>query len=176
MSDPRPAAPLPPDASDAGESASPIAASFAFPSRLRWTLRTMNLYPPFLGAGVRVRRVPGRLAMDVSMGLHWWNRNYVGTHFGGSLYTMCDPFYMLLLMWGLGRDYIVWDKAAEIQFRRPGRGTVHARFAVTQERLDEIRRGVDEHGKVEPRFAVQVRGEDGELVAQVDKLLFVRRK
>jgi hypothetical protein len=136
----------------------------------------MNLYPPFLGAGVRVRWVPGRLAVEVSMGLHWWNRNYVGTHFGGSLYTLCDPFYMLLVMWGLGGGYIVWDKAAEIHFRRPGRGRVHARFAVSAERLEEIRRGVEEHGKVEPRFVAEVRGEDGELVARVDKLLHVRRK
>ena len=73
------------------------------------------------------------------MKLRFWNRNYVGTHYGGSLYSMADPFYMLMLMENLGRDYIVWDKAASIRFRKPGKGRVKAEFRLTDAQLDDIR-------------------------------------
>src|SRR5271157_3379702 len=84
-------------------------------------LRWINIWPPFLGAGIRVRWRSNR-HVDVELKLRAWNRNYVGTHYGGSLYSMTDPFYMLMLMENLGRDYIVWDKAASIRFRKPGKG------------------------------------------------------
>lgn len=147
-----------------------------FSRKERFWLRLMNLYPPYVGAGVRVRPVRGRRAVDVTMKLRWWNRNYVGTHFGGSLYSMCDPHLMLLALWGLGWDYVVWDKAAEIRFLRPGRGTVTARFELTPEQLEEMRRGADEQGKVEPTFRVEVRDPEDRVVAVVEKLLYVRRK
>jgi acyl-coenzyme A thioesterase PaaI-like protein len=145
------------------------------PSR-RWLLRLLNLYPPYLGAGVRVRTSPDLRTFEVRMKLRWWNRNYVGTHFGGSLYTMCDPFFMLILIAALGRDYVVWDKAATIRFRRPGRGTVRATFHVSPERVEEIRAAADAQGKVEPNFQVNVVDERGEVVAEIEKLLYVRRK
>jgi acyl-coenzyme A thioesterase PaaI-like protein len=142
----------------------------------RWLLRLMNLYPPFLGAGVGVRASPDLRTFEVRMTLRRWNRNYVGTHFGGSLYTMCDPFFMLILVEGLGRGYIVWDKQATIRFRRPGRGTVRATFHIPAERVEEIRAGADRQGKVEPVFQVDVLDEQGEVVAEVEKLLYVRKK
>jgi acyl-coenzyme A thioesterase PaaI-like protein len=142
----------------------------------RWLLRLMNLYPPFLGAGVRVRTFPDLRTFEVRMTLRRWNRNYVGTHFGGSLYTLCDPFFMLILVEGLGRGYIVWDKQATIRFRRPGRGTVRATFHIPAERIEEIRADADRQGKVEPVFRVDVLDEQGEVVAEVEKLLYVRKK
>jgi acyl-coenzyme A thioesterase PaaI-like protein len=139
--------------------------------------KAMNLYPPYVGAGVSVDHISeDHRRVDVSMKLTPFNRNYVGTHFGGSLYAMCDPFYMLMLMKNLGSDYIVWDKAASIDFRRPGRGCVRARFELSQERIDEIREAADTSPKVEPRFVVDVVDEHGEVVAHVEKLLYVRRK
>jgi hypothetical protein len=93
--------------------------------------RWINLWPPFLGMGIRIRRIaPDMKAVDVEMKLRFWNANYVGTHFGGSLFAMTDPFYMLMLMANLGRDYIVWDKAATIRYKKPGRGTVRAEFRI----------------------------------------------
>lgn len=145
------------------------------PSR-RWLIRMLNLYPPYLGAGVRVKASPDLRTFEVRMKLRWWNRNYVGTHFGGSLYTMCDPFFMLMLVDALGRGYIVWDKAATIRFRRPGRGAVRATFHIPQERIEEIRAAADAGGKVEPMFTVEVVDDQGEVVAEVEKLLYVRRK
>ncbi|HYO14699.1 MAG TPA: DUF4442 domain-containing protein [Thermoanaerobaculia bacterium] len=142
----------------------------------RWLLRMLNLYPPYLGAGVRVRTSPDLRTFEVRMKLRWWNRNYVGTHFGGSLYTMCDPFFMLILVDALGSGYIVWDKAATIRFRRPGRGTVRATFHIPPERIEEIRAAAVATAKVEPVFTVEVVDDQGEVVAEVEKLLYVRRK
>jgi acyl-coenzyme A thioesterase PaaI-like protein len=102
------------------------------------------------------------------------NRNFVGTHFGGSLFAMCDPFFMLMLMERLGPDYVVWDKAARIEFLRPGRGKVRATFEVPDERVAEIRREADAAGRVLPEFEVTIVGDDGEPVARVHKLLHVR--
>ena len=100
---------------------------------LRWA---MNLYPPYLGAGVRVRQISADFRqVQVKMGLGWYNRNYVGTQFGGSLYSMTDPFFMLMIMENLGRDFIVWDKAARIDFIAPGKGPVYADFSINEQLL-----------------------------------------
>ncbi|MGA1985805.1 MAG: DUF4442 domain-containing protein [Candidatus Sulfotelmatobacter sp.] len=139
--------------------------------------RWINLWPPFLGAGVRVKHIaPDMKAVDVEMKLRWWNANYVGTQFGGSLFAMTDAFYMLMLMANLGRDYIVWDKAASIRYRKPGKGTVHAEFRLTNAQLDDIRDKLKTLPKYEPTFTVEVKDESGEVVAAVEKLLHVRKK
>jgi hypothetical protein len=137
----------------------------------------MRFYPPFLGAGIRIAHMTDDMReLVVEMKLHWWNANYVKTHYGGSLYSMADPFYMLMLLENLGRGYIVWDKAATIRFRKPGKGTVRAEFRLTQEQIDSLRAQADAQEKVEPTFTVQVRDEAGEVVAEVEKLLYIRRK
>lgn len=141
-----------------------------------WLLRFLSLYPPYLGAGIRVKSSSDLRTFEVRMKLRFWNRNYLGTQFGGSLYSMCDPFFVLILSAALGRDYIVWDKASAIRFLRPGRGTVKATFHIPQERIDEIRAAADAGGKVEPTFQVTVVDEEGKVVAEVEKLLYVRRK
>jgi hypothetical protein len=137
----------------------------------------LNLYPPFLGAGVRVRRLdPDWKAIDVEMKLRFWNTNYVGTHFGGSLYSMTDPFYMLMLIEKLGRDYTVWDKSASIRFRRPARSTVRCEFRLTDAQIDDIREKLHTQEKIEPTFLVEVRDETGERIAIVEKVLHIRKK
>jgi acyl-coenzyme A thioesterase PaaI-like protein len=114
--------------------------------------------------------------VKVEMPLRFYNKNYVGTHFGGSLYAMCDPFYMLMLMNILGPGYIVWDKAATIRFKRPGRGLVKATFTIPEEKIAEIRAAADSQPKVEPEFHVTVTDAEGNVVADIDKLLYVRKK
>ena len=141
----------------------------------RLMLRSINIWPPFLGAGIRVHWRSSRV-VDVEMKLRPWNRNYVGTHYGGSLYSMTDPFYMLMLMENLGRDYIVWDKAASIRFRKPGRGKVQAEFRLSDAQLGEIRDKLAAQEKYEPTFLVEVKDETGEVVAEVQKILHVRKK
>jgi len=137
--------------------------------------RLVNLYPPYVGAAIRVRRTEsgGYLAR---MKLTWYNRNLFGTHFGGSLYAMCDPFFSIILLEELGRGFIVWDKAATIDFRRPGKGTVSARFEIPAAQVEEIREIALREGKTEPRFSAQIVDGDGEVVAIVEKVIYVRAK
>jgi len=139
--------------------------------------RWINFWPPFLGAGIRVKRIaPDMKAIDVEMKLRWWNANYVGTHFGGSLFAMTDAFYMLMLMANLGRDYIVWDKAASIRYRKPGKGTVRAEFRLSVNQIDDIREKLKTLPRYEPTFIVEVKDESGVVIAEVEKLLHVRKK
>ncbi|MGC2608942.1 MAG: DUF4442 domain-containing protein [Candidatus Sulfotelmatobacter sp.] len=139
--------------------------------------RWINFWPPFLGMGIRIRRIaPDMRAVDVEMKLHFWNANYVGTHFGGSLFAMTDPFYMLMLMANLGSDYIVWAKAATIRYKKPGRGTVRAEFRLTDSQIDEIREKLKTLAKYEPVFTVEVKDEAGTLIAEVEKVLHIRKK
>lgn len=141
---------------------------------LRWVL---NLYPPYLGAGVRVRHISADFRdVQVCMGLGWYNRNYVGTQFGGSLYSMVDPFFMLMLMENLGPDYIVWDKAATIDFIAPGRGPVFARLSIDQALLDDVRQQTATGEKYLPQWQGEIHDGSGTLVARVDKTLYVRLK
>lgn len=137
----------------------------------------MCFYPPYLGAGVRVRHISDDFRdVQVSMGLGWYNRNYVGTQFGGSLYSMIDPFFMLMLMENLGRDYIVWDKSADIDFVSPGKGPVFARFRIDQALLDEVRERTANGEKYLPQLRIDIHDGAGTLVARVEKTLYVRLK
>jgi hypothetical protein len=139
--------------------------------------RFVRFYPPFLGAGVRLKSISEDFrTIEVHMALRFWNKNYVGTHFGGSLYTMCDPFFMLILINNLGPDYIVWDKAATIRFKKPGKGLVKAVFHIPEETIEEIRVQAEAQGKIEPQFQTVVTDVEGNVVAEVDKLLYVRKK
>lgn len=139
-------------------------------SFIRW-------YPPLLGAGIHVRHIRSDCReIVVEMKLRWWNTNYVGTHYGGSLYSMTDPFFMLMLLHNLGADYIVWDKAANIRFRKPGRGKVTAIFRLAQEQIEEIRRVLETQPKFEPVYRVEIRDDSGDVVAEVEKTLYVRKK
>lgn len=139
--------------------------------------RLLGFYPPYLGAGVRVREVAKDLrSVTVEMPLTRWNRNYVGTHFGGSLFSLADPWFMLILIEQLGDGYVVWDKAGSIRFVKPGRGTVRARFEIPPERIAEIRAEADRDGRTEPVFRAAITDDAGDTVAEVEKRISVRRK
>jgi acyl-coenzyme A thioesterase PaaI-like protein len=140
-------------------------------------LKWINWYPPFIGMNIRVvHHSPDLRTIRVQSKLSWRNFNAVGTHFGGTLYAMCDPWFMLILMHALGEEYIVWDKAARIQFLRPGRGTVTATFCIPSEQVDAIRAAANRGEKIEPTFTADVVDEKNETVARVEKLLYVRKK
>ncbi|OEY65303.1 DUF4442 domain-containing protein [Marinobacter sp. X15-166B] len=139
--------------------------------------KIINIYGPYVGAGVKVTHIaPDYSAATVEMNLRWYNTNYVGTHFGGSLYSMVDPMYMLLLMNRLGKEYIVWDKSACIDFIRPGTGRVSAHFELTDNKLDEIRTATANGDKMLPQWDVDIVDQQDELVARVNKVLYVRKK
>jgi len=142
---------------------------------MRLREKFINFYPPLLGAGIRSQNIDER-TIRVKMKLTPLNRNIVGVHFGGSLYAMCDPWFMLILMRMLGKDYIVWDKAASIKFIKPGRSLVTATFHIPQEQVDEIIQATESGEKCEPTFTINVLDAEGQVVSQVEKLLYVKRK
>jgi len=149
----------------------------ALAARSRKLRREINFYPPYLGASVRVTHIAEDFRrVEVEMPLRFYNRNYFGTHFGGSLYSMCDPFYVLMLANILGPEYIVWDKAANIRFRKPGKGVMKAIFDLTEEKIAEIRAAAETQPKVEPLFQVLVKDAKGNVVAEIDKLLYIKKK
>lgn len=137
----------------------------------------MNLWPPFRFAGITVEAIaPDWSYARVRLKRTWYNRNFVGTHFGGSLFAMTDPFWMVLTLQALGRDYLVWDKAAEIEFLAPGRSTVYAEFRLDAGFLDELRRATASGDKCLRWCETDVRTASGELIARVRKQLYVRLK
>jgi acyl-coenzyme A thioesterase PaaI-like protein len=142
------------------------------------TLRhVLNLWPPFLFAGIHVAAIGDDFrSARVELRMRPWNRNYVGTHFGGSLFAMTDPFWMLLLMRSLGRDYRVWDRAGAIEFVKPGRGRVHAAFDLDDATLDGIRAETADGAKHLRWFETPIVDEAGDTVAVVRKQVYVRRK
>lgn len=136
----------------------------------------LNIYGPYVGAGVKIKTISEDFRfVRVEMPLRWYNANYFRTHFGGSLYAMTDPIYVFMLINNLGDNYIVWDKAAEIQFRSPGKGRVWCEFRLTAEHIAEIKALTDANTKYEPKFTIEVFDEAGKLVASVLKTLYVRR-
>ena len=144
------------------------------PAMLR---RGFNVWPPFRFAGIRVVDIqPEFRGATVELKLTPLTRNYVGTQFGGSMFSMTDPFWMILVGQRLGSDYIVWDKAASIDFISPGKGPVYAEFSIDETLLDEIRRHTEGGEKYLPHLEVQIHDGSGTLVARVDKTLYVRRK
>ncbi|HNV15463.1 MAG: DUF4442 domain-containing protein [Actinomycetales bacterium] len=139
--------------------------------------RMMNVWPPYRFAGIRVLHIePDYSRALVSLKLTPWNRNYVGTQFGGSLSSMADPFWMLLVMNQLGRDYIVWDQRAEIEFVRPGTGEVRTEFVVDPAVVERIRQAAAGGQKVLEWFENDIVDMSGVLVARVRRQLYVRRK
>ena len=145
------------------------------PARLlRWMI---NLWPPYLGAGICVRRIaPDYREVVVEMPLRFYNRNWVGTQFGGSLYAMTDPFFVLMLMHNLERDYLVWDKEASIDFVAPGRSRLRARMCLSEQDLDQIRARTADGDKHLHLFRADVQDAEGLVVARVEKIVHVRRR
>lgn len=148
-----------------------------FAIRQKFLEKMINFYGPFVGAGVRLEKMTKDFRVArVSMKLTFYNKNYMGTQFGGSLYAMVDPWYMLMLIKNLGKDYIVWDKAATINFRRPGKGTVYADFHLTDAHLEDIKKQLESVNKIDYVFKVEIKDDAGKLIADVDKVLYIRKK
>jgi acyl-coenzyme A thioesterase PaaI-like protein len=137
-------------------------------------IRHLSWYPPYIGAGVLATAQLERNRYLVRMPLRWFNRNIFGTHFGGSLFSMCDPFFALVVQEKLGDGYEVWMKEASIEYLRPGRGTVSGVFEVDEERLTAIRRAVESRGRDNPEFDIEIRDEAGRTIVRVHQRLHVR--
>lgn len=143
-----------------------------------WLFKILiNLWPPFLLTGIKVTRLSADFReLSVRLKLWPWNRNAVGVHFGGSLYAMTDPFYMLMLKAQLGSEYVVWDKYADIDYIKPGKGTVTCDFNVAPALIDDILEHTASGEKYLPQLTMYVVDQQGELVAKVNRTLYIRRK
>ncbi len=143
----------------------------------RKKFKFINWYFPYLFSGIKITEVDQEITrIVVEMKLKWFNRNMVGTHFGGSLYAMCDPHFMFIIMMNLGGEYIVWDKSAKIEFLKPGKGTVKGIFEISLDEIQKIKEDIDEIGKNTYWFKAQVKDERGIIVAALDKEIYVRKK
>lgn len=142
-----------------------------------WFRFFVNLWPPLLFSGIRCTYIsPDFRQINVKLKLHWFNRNYVGVHYGGSLFSMTDPWYMLMLFHVLGRAYYVWDKKAEIDYVKPGKGAVTARFQLDDVIIEDIKEKTASGEKYLPEFIVEIRNQQDELVAKVKRTLYVKLK
>ena len=139
--------------------------------------RFMNVWPPFAFTGIRVTRLdPDYRRVSVRLKAHWWNQNVAGVHFGGSLFAMTDPFWMMMLLHHLGKDHVVWDKAAEVDFIKPGTGVVTADFTLAEADVERLRTLAAGGDKVLEWFSVDITDRTGAVVARVRKQVYVRRK
>jgi acyl-coenzyme A thioesterase PaaI-like protein len=139
--------------------------------------RMLNFWPPFLFSGITVLEVSKDFRhAKVRLKKKMLTSNYVGTLFGGSLFAMTDPFYMVMVLKNLGKDYIVWDKRSEIEYVSPGKTTVYAEFNLTDADLAEIKQEVALSGKYLRWFEVEIKSADGTVVAIVKKQIYVRAK
>ena len=140
-------------------------------------IKMINWYPPYIGAGIKLKKVnQDKTRMEVELRKTWFNKNLFGTHFGGSLYAMCDPFYVFIVHNYLGKGYVVWDKSADIKFIKPATGRVSAIFEISQEKLLQLKREVDNTGKHTVFFDAKITDEDNEVVAKVRKEIYMRKK
>jgi acyl-coenzyme A thioesterase PaaI-like protein len=140
----------------------------------RWAF---NLHPTYRSTGAWVTY----LAHDfrearVKLPLSWRTRNYVGTIFGGSIYSAVDPIYMIMLIKNLGPGYVVWDKAAAIRFMKPGRGTLFAEFVLADEELNSIRSELQRLASLDREYEIQLTNAEGLVCAVVEKTIYIRRK
>ena len=134
------------------------------------------MWPTFRFAGVRVRALAEDFtAATVELRVGLLNRNYVGTAFGGTLYSMTDPFFMLMMMRQLGPGYVVWDRAGTVRYLAPGKGVIIAKFSLPAEEVARVRSVLDGAGKLDQSYTVDLRDAGNQLIAQVEKTLYIRK-
>ena len=142
-----------------------------------WLLYLWNFWPPFWGAGIKIDFIAQDFkSARVRLKRRPWTKNMVGTQFGGSIYAMTDPIYMVLFLMVLGRGYIVWDKAATIRFRKPGRSELTAEFNITDEDLAKTKEHLRTAETLDWHVDVLVKDAAGDVVAEIHKIGHIRNK
>lgn len=131
----------------------------------------------YRGTGARMRYIaPDWSEIRLELPLSWRTRNYVGTIFGGSMYASIDPIYMIMLIRRLGPEFLVWDKAAAIQFKKPGRETLRARFIVNDQELAAIRTVLESNRSIDRTYLVELVDGSGMVCATIEKVVYIRRR
>lgn len=147
----------------------------SFESRMaRWKF---NFFPAYRGTGGRVVYIADDFReIRVKIPLSWRTRNYVGTIYGGSIYGAVDPIYMLMLIKILGRDYVVWDKAAKIRFKKPGKDTLYVDFRLSSEEIGEIKRLAENDKSIDRVYELKLKDKRGVVHAVIEKTLYISKK
>jgi acyl-coenzyme A thioesterase PaaI-like protein len=147
----------------------------AISNKLRcWSFYVFGCYR---GTGGRLKYIAEDWSeVRLDLPLSWRTRNYVGTIFGGSIYSAVDPIYMLMLIHRLGPDFVVWDKSATIQFRKPGRETLYAKFLVSDEELGAVRAALESQRSIDRNYAVDLVDGSGTVCATIEKIIYIRRR
>jgi hypothetical protein len=145
--------------------------------RLWWMRTAFNLFPCYRRTGARITHIaPDLKEVRVKLPLNWKTRGYWGTTFGGSIYGAVDPVYLVMLARNLGRGYMVWDKSARVQFKKPGRGTLYARFLLSDEELAAIRKDLEAEPKIDRTYLIDLTDGAGAVCATVEKIVNIRRR
>ena len=136
-----------------------------------------NFFPAYRGTGGRITYIAGDYhEIHIKVPLSWRTRNYVGTIFGGSMYGAVDPIHMVMLIKILGPEYVVWDKAATVRFKRPGKTTLRARFVITPEEVEEIKTALSDRKSLDRIYSVNLVSDEGKVHAEVEKTIYIARK
>jgi hypothetical protein len=136
-----------------------------------------NFFPAYCGTGARIAYIARDWReVRIKLPLNWRTRNYVGTIYGGSMYGAVDPIYMLMLIKVLGPEYVVWDKAASIRFKKPGTSTLFAKFVITDEEISAIQTALTAAPSVERIYLVELVDTEGVVHASIEKMVYIRKK
>lgn len=145
--------------------------------KTRFTRWAFNLSLVYRSTGGRITHISADWRhVRVRLPLTLWTRNYVGTMFGGSMYSCVDPFYMIMLLQNLGKGYTVWDKAATIRFKKPGKTTLYARFDIDVAELDAIREAAAQARSIDRTYTALLTDAQGVVYAEIEKVIYIRRR
>lgn len=137
----------------------------------------MNWYPMFFGTGAKILFWSGDWSeVHLRLKLNLWTMNYVRTIFGGSQFSATDPFYMLMFMHMLGKDFVVWDKSASIKFKRPGKKPLYAIFKITPEILTKVKADVKANGETTHVAIVHWVDKDGIIYSELERSIYIADK
>ncbi len=152
-------------------------------TKLTESLRTrlyryaMNAFPAIFGTGVKILFIEDKWhEVQLRLAVNFWSRNYVGTIFGGSMFSATDPFYMIMLYRILGTEYVVWDKSATIRFKRPGTEKIYARLILTPDFIEKVKSEVSEKGEMNYELKVNWVNKNEKVIAEIDRTLYVATK
>lgn len=136
-----------------------------------------NFFPAYRGTGGRIAYIAEDYReIHIRLPLNWRTRNYVGTIYGGSMYGAVDPIYMIMLIKALGSNYVVWDKAASIRFKRPGKETLFAKFVVTDEEVETIKNELNDKKSIDRVYEIELKDKEGKVHALIEKTIYIAGK
>lgn len=136
-----------------------------------------NLFPMYRRTGGRLIEVSDDLTyVKIKLPLNYKTKNYVGTIYGGHMYSCVDGIYMVQLIDILGKSYVVWDKSASIRFRRPGNKTLFAEFKITDELLEQIKNEINQYQEKDFILRVDLTDIEGNVYAEIEKVIYIASK